>query len=205
MGAYDCIPADRLIGGRVDIISSGDRETGTGLVVDGSAAAAAAAVAAAAATTTTAAADKDKIDIQIQAPEADATVPYKASVLPTTSSFVSSHTAAAPSTGAAAAAVAAAAVQNRRPIPLIGTNLDYDTEGYLSRFASSIPSSPQISTHKLIAWGGCDPMVATQITSLLEGRPDFRVYRSRDKQGCAVGWNIILKYMAMHDREEIPW
>jgi hypothetical protein len=88
-----------------------------------------------------------------------------------------------------------------RPIPLIATNLDFDTENYLKRLVNGIPA--EAATHKLIAWGGCDPMVAAQVDNVLATRPDFHVYRSRDKMGCAAGWNMALDYMALHD--DIPY
>jgi hypothetical protein len=190
MGTYDCIPADRLLGGGSGSSSGEEKEKGSGLgreeKEDASAGAAAAA---------------KETGARIAATDIDDAVNSEYPALPLASSFVSSNAAVA----AAAAAAAAAPPKPRRPIPLIGTNLDYDTEGYLFRFVSSIPSSPQTSTHKLIAWGGCDPMIASQIDRILASRPDFRVYRSREKQGCAAGWNVILRYMAMHDREEVPW
>jgi len=213
MGTYDCIPADRLLGGGGGGVGSSssssvkkeksgrpgekkkDASGGGGAAADG---------------------EKTGVHITVANTDADASSEYSA--LPSASSFVTSHAADAPvaaaaapqATAAEAAAAAVAPPKTRRPIPLIGTNLDYDTEGYLFRFVSGIPfssSTPHTSTatHKLIAWGGCDPMVASQIDTVLTSRPDFRVYRSREKQGCAAGWNVILRYMAMHDREEVPW
>lgn len=96
-----------------------------------------------------------------------------------------------------------------KPIPMIATNLDHDTEGYLTRFVTGInthnPATP--ITHKLIAWGGCDPMVASQVNTILSPPtqlgPDFHVYRTPKTLGCAAGWNTILAYMSMH--EDIPW
>lgn len=50
-----------------------------------------------------------------------------------------------------------------RPIPLLATNLDYDTESYLTRLVDvgwyAGPSGSRIARHKLIVTGGCDPFV----------------------------------------------
>ncbi len=88
-----------------------------------------------------------------------------------------------------------------RPIPLIATNLDFDTETYLTRFVQGVPAAA--ATHKLIAWGGCDPFVAVQVDNVLATRPDVSVYRFPETMGCAAGWNVALEYMATHP--DIPF
>jgi hypothetical protein len=44
-----------------------------------------------------------------------------------------------------------------RPIPLIATNLDFDTEDFLTRLVSGWADFP--AEHKLIVIGGCNPLV----------------------------------------------
>lgn len=50
-----------------------------------------------------------------------------------------------------------------RPIPLLATNLDLDTEGYLTRLVDqgwyAGPSGAGIARHKLVVAGGCEPLV----------------------------------------------
>ncbi len=50
-----------------------------------------------------------------------------------------------------------------RAIPLLATNLDLDTEGYLTRLVDrgwyAGPSGGAVARHKLVVAGGCDPLV----------------------------------------------
>lgn len=43
---------------------------------------------------------------------------------------------------------------------MVATNLDHDTEKYLSRFVQGLDYPIK---HKLVVWGGCDPMVADEV------------------------------------------
>ena len=67
-----------------------------------------------------------------------------------------------------------------KPIPLVATNLDHDTEKYLTRFISGLDYP---IAHKLVVWGGCDPMVADQVNWMLEAHRDVLVYRARTTLG----------------------
>ena len=44
----------------------------------------------------------------------------------------------------------------QRPIPLLATNLEYDTEGFLARLVDGLDFP---AVHTLIVAGGCDPAV----------------------------------------------
>lgn len=54
-------------------------------------------------------------------------------------------------------------LQPQRPVPLLATNLDFDTEAYLTRLVDggwyAGPSESRIARHKLVVAGGCDPFV----------------------------------------------
>lgn len=90
--------------------------------------------------------------------------------------------------------------EDERAIPMVATNLDHDTEKYLSRFVQGLDYPIK---HKLVVWGGCDPMVADEVDWILETFPDVLIYRARTTLGCANGWNQVLRYMSMH--EDVPW
>jgi hypothetical protein len=46
-----------------------------------------------------------------------------------------------------------------RPIPLIGTNLDFDPLFFLTRFTGNILHGDFPVSHKIVAAGSCDPSV----------------------------------------------
>eukprot|EP00952_Eustigmatos_sp_NYUAD-ZCMA_P012101 48754-Eustigmatos_ZCMA.PRE.1 len=60
-------------------------------------------------------------------------------------------------------------VTGDRPVPLVATNLDHDTEKYLTRFIRGLENP---ISHKLVVWGGCDPMVADQVEHILSAYPE---------------------------------
>ena len=91
--------------------------------------------------------------------------------------------------------------QQQRPIPLLATNLDYDTEGYLPRLLAGWSDAP--AHHKLVVAGGCDPLVLAQLYDLHHRHPDITIFRQGEVLGCAAGWNRILDYMLFH--EDVPW
>ncbi len=88
-----------------------------------------------------------------------------------------------------------------RPIPLLATNLDYDTDQFLARLMGGWDGVPAL--HKLVVAGGCDPTVVAAVDAVREEHPDVAVYRQREPLGCAAGWNKALDYMQWH--EDVAW
>jgi hypothetical protein len=96
---------------------------------------------------------------------------------------------------------AAAGSPRPRPIPLLATNLDYDTEGFLARLLEGW--SDARARHKLVVAGGCDPSVIEAVAFVRREHPDIAVFREREMLGCAPGWNKALNYMLYH--EDVEW
>lgn len=88
-----------------------------------------------------------------------------------------------------------------RPIPLLATNLDYDTEGFLARLLEGWSDAK--ARHKLVVAGGCDPSTIEAVAFVRREHPDIAVFREREMLGCAPGWNKALDYMMHH--EDVEW
>lgn len=88
-----------------------------------------------------------------------------------------------------------------RPIPLLATNLDYDTEGFLARLLEGWSDAK--ARHKLVVAGGCDSSVLEAVAHVRSNHPDIAVYREREPLGCAPGWNRALDYMMYH--ADVEW
>lgn len=88
-----------------------------------------------------------------------------------------------------------------RPIPLLATNLDYDTEGFLGRLLDGWANAS--ARHKLVVAGGCDPSMLKAVEYVRSQYPDVAVFREREALGCAPGWNRALDYMLYH--EDVEW
>jgi len=62
-----------------------------------------------------------------------------------------------------------------RPIPFLGTNVDYDVMGWTERLFDG-PDFPV--THKFLAVGGCEPDVLQQASSLQAKYPELHIFRT---------------------------
>lgn len=62
-----------------------------------------------------------------------------------------------------------------RPLPFLGTNVDYDLMGWTERLFDGLDFPV---THKFLAVGGCEPDVLQQVGSLQEKYPDLHVFRA---------------------------
>lgn len=62
-----------------------------------------------------------------------------------------------------------------RPIPFLGTTVDYDVMGWTERLFDGLDFPV---THKFLAVGGCESDVLQQVSSLQAKYPDLHVFRA---------------------------
>lgn len=64
---------------------------------------------------------------------------------------------------------------NERPIPFLGTNVDYDVMGWTERLFDGLDFPV---THKFLAVGGCGSDVLQQVSSLQAKHPELHIFRA---------------------------
>ena len=65
--------------------------------------------------------------------------------------------------------------REERPLPFLGTNVDYDVMGWTERLFDGLDFPV---THKFLAVGGCEHDVLHQVSSLQVKYPELHVFRA---------------------------